>query len=106
MTILDRNHLIVFHPSKIGHVPNKLAFKLTQKTQHHLEYRLAEYLVRDLKPFSTVEGEGFKAFSEAMNPKFHIPSRRTIQRRCDDLSDVSFSEVSKILNDHPHFPDP
>jgi hypothetical protein len=46
---------------------------------------LAVYIVLDEKPFRTVEGEGFKHYSNTMQPLFIIPSRRTIARDCFQL---------------------
>ncbi|XP_058733634.1 zinc finger BED domain-containing protein RICESLEEPER 2-like [Vicia villosa] len=46
---------------------------------------LAIFIILDEKPFSTVEGEGFKYFCSQMQPQFSIPSRRTIARDCFQL---------------------
>lgn len=46
---------------------------------------LAYFIILDEKPFSTVEGEGFKYFCRQMQPQFSIPSRRTIARDCFQL---------------------
>ena len=46
--------------------------------QSRLTRRLGEMIAIDLRPFSTVENEGFQAFVHELDPRFDIPSRRTM----------------------------
>ncbi|XP_064475342.1 E3 SUMO-protein ligase ZBED1-like [Ornithodoros turicata] len=50
-------------------------------------------IVRDCMPLDTVSGEGFKAFVRELNPRYCLPSRRTITK----LRDSKFQSVMLYL---------
>ena len=62
---------------------------------------IAEFIVRDLRPVSIVDGDGFLNLMEIAEPRYVVPCRRTIdtvidkmycsskQRVCDELSTVT-----------------
>ena len=52
-----------------------------------------EMIIRDELPFSHVEGQGFINFMRVLQPKFNLPSRRTIAR---DVWNVYIAEKMKI----------
>ncbi|KAL0308961.1 UNVERIFIED_CONTAM: putative AC transposase [Sesamum radiatum] len=43
---------------------------------------LARMVIIDELPFKFVEGEGFRAYSRALEPSFEVPSRHTVARDC------------------------
>ena len=86
-----QRHLKRHHPtefSSIGNKQPKIAACL-QKTakypsgsgkQKKLEEKLAHFLAKDLRPASMIEGTGFKDFLQELDPRFALPSRRTVNR--------------------------
>jgi hypothetical protein len=64
-----------------------------------LEHHLAEFLLRDMRPLQTVEGEGFKAFIYRLNPRFVIPNRAKITRQCDTLAKALQTKMRGIMKD-------
>ena len=48
--------------------------------QTALDELLAKMIVKDIQPFSVVEDEGFNDFVKALNPRYKLPSRRTLVR--------------------------
>ncbi|KAI4353932.1 hypothetical protein L6164_002852 [Bauhinia variegata] len=67
----------------------------------------AVFVIEDEMPFSVVEGRGFHYFVNRLEPKFPVPSRRTITRDCYQLfldekdnassNDVAISYLKKKL---------
>ncbi|KAL0287490.1 UNVERIFIED_CONTAM: Zinc finger BED domain-containing protein DAYSLEEPER [Sesamum angustifolium] len=43
---------------------------------------LARMVIIDELPFKFVEGEGFRAYSRALEPSFEVPSKHTVARDC------------------------
>lgn len=41
----------------------------------NLQQKVAEYIVAELKPFSTVDNESFRSLCAALNPRFDMPSK-------------------------------
>ncbi|KAI4297639.1 hypothetical protein L6164_037521 [Bauhinia variegata] len=68
---------------------------------------LVVFVIEDEMPFSVVEGRGFRYFVNRLEPKFLVPSRRTITRDCYQLfldekdnassNDVAISYLKKKL---------
>ncbi|KAK0137887.1 Zinc finger BED domain-containing protein 4 [Merluccius polli] len=50
---------------------------ITPQRQKTLDEQLAKMVVWDLQPFSFVEDRGFKAFTNALNPSYTLPGRKT-----------------------------
>ncbi|KAK9019242.1 hypothetical protein V6N11_053768 [Hibiscus sabdariffa] len=53
---------------------------------------LARMCIKDNRPFSIVEDEGFVEYSSTLNPKFKLPSRWTVARDCFNI----YKEESKM----------
>ena len=58
---------------------------------------LTEYVVLDELPFRHVEGEGFKRFVKALQPRFVIPSRMTVGRDIFKLFEEEKAKLKKVL---------
>ncbi|KAL4369536.1 hypothetical protein GQ457_05G016790 [Hibiscus cannabinus] len=54
---------------------------------------LARMCIKDNRPFSIVEDEGFVEYSSTLNPKFKLPSRWTVARDCFNI----YKEESKVI---------
>ncbi|VFQ75253.1 unnamed protein product [Cuscuta campestris] len=54
---------------------------------------LARMCIKDNRPFSIVEDEGFVEYSSTLNPKFKLPSRWTVARYCLNI----YKEESKVV---------
>ena len=72
-------------------------FKCMSFTQENGRKSLARMIVIDELPFSTVEGEGFRAYSYYLEPRFIMPSRITVARDVMDLYEEEKAKVKKIL---------
>lgn len=56
-----------------------------QIAQEQFNMALVEMFVEDMQPVATVERTGFKKFCSLVAPKCEMPSRRTLNRRLEDL---------------------
>lgn len=67
----------------------------------NLSNKLAEMCIKDLRPLSMVEGEGFRNFCHAMNPLYTVPCRTTIKNYVDKQYDEQKEELISALSDEP-----
>ncbi|KAI4345045.1 hypothetical protein L6164_012213 [Bauhinia variegata] len=58
---------------------------------------LAIFVIEDEMPFSVVEGRGFRYFVNRLEPRFKVPSRRTITRDCYQLFLDEKSRLKEFL---------
>ena len=58
--------------------------------------RLLEFVIRDNRPFSMVEDQGFLQYSLCLNPCYIPPSRRSLTK----LIDVEYLRVVEIVKGH------
>ncbi|XP_068146076.1 zinc finger BED domain-containing protein 4-like [Drosophila tropicalis] len=54
-------------------------YNTTSTRKAHIDECLARMVALDLQPFSIVEDVGFKDFVKALDPKYVLPSRRTLK---------------------------
>lgn len=54
-------------------------------------------MAKDLQPLSIVEDDGFKQYSQGMNPCYEIPSRREVTRTL--LPNLYNQEAEKVLKE-------
>ncbi|KAI4327816.1 hypothetical protein L6164_020233 [Bauhinia variegata] len=62
----------------------KTAVSITYNVEE-IRKALVVFVIEDEMPFSVVEGRGFRYFVNRLEPKFPVPSRRTITRDCYQL---------------------
>ena len=62
----------------------------------NINYHLAYMICSDLQPFSLVEDEGFVEFCRALNPKYKVPSRKTLQKQLSSL----YRKVLSFMRSH------
>ena len=43
--------------------------------QEAITKKLTAFICKDMRPISTVDGEGFREFIHEVNPRYHVPSR-------------------------------
>lgn len=48
------------------------------KRHEHLTNGLLNFVVKDFRPFYTVEGEGFRDFTKLALPEFDVPNSATV----------------------------
>ncbi|KAI4324016.1 hypothetical protein L6164_023584 [Bauhinia variegata] len=65
---------------------------------------LAIFVIEDEMPFSVVKGRGFRQFVNRLEPRFTVPSRRTITRDCyelflDEKSETIGKEIDRCLRE-------
>lgn len=58
------------------YMPKKMGLSL----QKSIDNTLMLLFTKDFQPFSVVEDIGFKKFVNALNPSYHLPSRKTISK--------------------------
>ncbi|KAL0429250.1 UNVERIFIED_CONTAM: hypothetical protein Sradi_0551000 [Sesamum radiatum] len=54
-------------------------------------------VILDELPFKMVEGEGFRAYSQVLEPRFVVPSRITVARDCMKLYVEEKKALKKLL---------
>ncbi|KAL0385845.1 UNVERIFIED_CONTAM: hypothetical protein Sradi_2978800 [Sesamum radiatum] len=65
---------------------NDIAFgKMKKLDIEGIRKSLAKMVILDELPFKMVEGEGFRAYSQVLEPRFVVPSRITVARDCMKL---------------------
>ncbi|KAI4328709.1 hypothetical protein L6164_021043 [Bauhinia variegata] len=62
----------------------KITVSISYNTEE-IRKALAIFVIEDEMPFSVVEGRGFRHFVNQLEPRFTVPSRRTITRDCYQL---------------------
>lgn len=67
--------------------------KAVHYTVEDIRKELAAMVITNEMPFQTVENEGFKRYGHAKNPKFQLPSRRTVGR---DYLGLYVEEINKL----------
>ncbi|CAI0448983.1 unnamed protein product [Linum tenue] len=59
---------------------------------------LARMIVIDEMPFRTVDGEGFRNYSMTFQPKFSLPSRKTVQRDFFKIYEEEKAKLKSMLH--------
>ena len=70
--------------------------------QNLAETRLALLQATSAVPYSVLENEAMVHFCKALRPDFHLPSRRTLQRRVSDLYTKCKEQVESNLKSAKH----
>ncbi|KAL6641719.1 hypothetical protein ACP70R_019900 [Stipagrostis hirtigluma subsp. patula] len=80
----------------------KLAFGSEEKQFSIEDCRtaLAKMIIQDEMPFSVVEGEGFKNYSNTLEPRFEVPSRITTARDCLKIYYEEKEKLKKSIRGH------
>lgn len=71
---------------------------LNSKRNKELTKGLIKFIVKDLRPLSLVEGEGFLEFLDLGIPEYNAPSRRTISRLIDHAALLERDNFKKYLS--------
>ncbi|KAL0288422.1 UNVERIFIED_CONTAM: hypothetical protein Sangu_2660100 [Sesamum angustifolium] len=89
----DKSQKSIIDFSKPG-AENDSAFgKIKKLDTEGIRKFLAKMVIIDELPFKMVEGEGFRAYSQALEPRFVVPSHITVARDCMKL----YVEEKKVL---------
>ena len=111
-----RMHLIVVHPTEWNKVgedeadgplpkqPKLTAFyslttSLPAAKQEAITKKLTEFICKDMRPISIVDGIGFQKFIHEINPRYQVPSRGTVNNRIVKLYDATASTVKTTIKD-------
>lgn len=70
---------------------------LYSKRNKELTKGFIKFIVKDLRPLSIVEGEGFREFLDLGIPEYTAPSRRTISRLIDHAALLERDNFKKFL---------
>jgi len=66
--------------TKQTYLHNYVAPVITPMRQGKIDEELAKMIATDFQPFKIVEDKGFKRYSNALNPSYTLPSRKTISQ--------------------------
>lgn len=101
------NHLESKHPSSVAECSGKEAGKkqLTlgdckkcpPKRAKNITVRVAEYIARNLRPISTVDGRGYQQLLQYIEPGYKVPSRPFVTTTCHRLY-TSLTVCSRFLH--------
>lgn len=78
-------------------MPEYSRSRMSKQKEENIHRKLAKFITFDLRPFSLVEGEGFREYCHALNPDYKVPCRSTIVARCKLLHRESKSELKAEL---------
>ena len=71
---------------------------LTKAREEQITWAIGEYIVDGLLPISTVETSHFKKFMAVMEPRYTVPTRRTLKSKVMDKMEVQLtSEIKEDL---------
>ena len=76
---------------------NVTKYPLTSSKSHTITKAIAAYLATDMRPYSTVENEGFKHLIKTLDPRYDLPSRTHIATKV--MPSLYSSVKSRVLND-------
>ena len=99
-----KQHMVHHHPEKLSETSElSTASASWQPTLESFQFRpkaklasgsqrardvtdaLVKFIVRDVRPLSTIEGAGFQHFCATLEPRYVIPSRKTISTRVKEM---------------------
>ena len=72
-------------------------YNKTSPQQKSLDDCLLEMLILDMQPASVVEDLGFRRFVNMLDPRYDIPSRRTLMRRLPTKYEEIKLHILKVL---------
>lgn len=79
-------------------------FTITNATKMKLDKILAYAVAIDMMPYSVVDREGFKLYTQALCPSYKLPSRKTLtDKRIPDLYKETKKVVENILSNLTFF---
>ncbi|XP_073730758.1 E3 SUMO-protein ligase ZBED1-like [Misgurnus anguillicaudatus] len=87
---LKQSRVTTFYTANTTPLPSAKQEEITQK--------LTEFICKDMRPISIVDGEGFQNFVRALNPRYNFPSRVTVSNRIAKLYDCTTKSVKELLN--------
>jgi len=67
------------------------------RPQDEITEVLIDYVIKDLRPISTVEGTGFVALCQALNPDYRLPCRQTLTKRISDRMDPTMNHLKEAV---------
>ncbi|KAL6603882.1 hypothetical protein ACP70R_044243 [Stipagrostis hirtigluma subsp. patula] len=80
----------------------KLTFGIEEKhfSVENCRTALAKMIILDEMPFNVVEGEGFRNYSNTLEPRFEVPSRITTARDCLKIYYEEKVKLKKSMRGH------
>ncbi|GFR91484.1 zinc finger BED domain-containing protein 4 [Elysia marginata] len=71
----------LFQPTLQSTLSRTKVYEPESAKKKFLDDLVVNMIVKDLQPFSVVEDEGFRSLVAGLDPKYQLPSRRTITRK-------------------------
>ncbi|CAH1238655.1 ZBED1 [Branchiostoma lanceolatum] len=89
-------------PTMVNRNPFTLAkqAKMSTTKQHEITARLCHYIVKSLRPFSTVDDPYFRALVTELNPAYKVPNRDEVRERLiPPMYDAALLKLKAELTD-------
>jgi len=101
-----RQRTISFPATPAIHEPPIDTYSNTNPRQKAITEALITMVADSMLPFQFVESKGLKKFMAIVEPKYNIPSRRTVTRRTTDklqtLKDSIKNDIDKLYTQNLH----
>lgn len=78
-------------------LPTTSSLSATQ--QEAITEKLISFIYKDMRPISVVDGSGFREFCQAMEPRYHIPSRGTVTNRIVEVYNSTSNKIKESIKD-------
>ncbi|KAL4579443.1 hypothetical protein LXL04_015591 [Taraxacum kok-saghyz] len=66
-------------------------------SQENCRLKLAKMCIKDNRPFSVVDDEGFQDYSQELRPEFILPSRWTVARDCMLVFEQEVEKIKHLM---------
>ena len=105
-TVNKGQRTISFPATPAIHEPSIDTYSNTNPRKKAITEALITMVADSMLPFQFVESKGFKKFMAIVEPKYNIPSRRTVTRRTTDklqtLKDSIKNDIDKLSTQNLH----
>lgn len=104
-------HVKKFHNAEFEKGPKKVGSKITDHFVSNARYArnsikkkerdeaLSKFIAEDMRPMNIIEGRGFRQLIKVMDPKYRLPTRRTITKVIRRQAAQSRVAVKQVLKD-------
>ena len=65
-----------------------------------LTNRIAEFIIRDMRPISTIDGEGFQTLFKLVEPNYTVPSRTHVMGVIHRVYNKCIAQLREEINSH------
>ena len=77
-------------------------YSSTSSKQKTIDEAVLKMIVKDMQPISVVEDEGFQSLLHVLDPRYELPSRKSIMRMLPNAYDKKVEEIKKEISQVSH----